>query len=68
MSDMLALRRHCLNNSKVYSDVTKRWFLAWNQNKQIAYFMFFVLIPTPVLFLLAIAQICYHQGSTIRCY
>ena len=29
---MLAPRRHCLYYSRVYSDVTKRWLLAWNQN------------------------------------
>ena len=32
---MLAPRRYCLDYSKVYSDATERWLLAWNQNKQI---------------------------------
>ena len=26
-------RRRCLDYSKVYSDVTERWLLTWNQNK-----------------------------------
>ena len=30
---MLAPRRGCLDYSKVYCDVRKRWFLAWNQNR-----------------------------------
>ena len=30
---MLAPRRRCLDYLKVYCDVTKRWWLAWNQNK-----------------------------------
>ena len=29
----LASRRRCLDYSKVYSNVTERWFLAWNQDK-----------------------------------
>ena len=29
----LASRRYCRNHSKVYSDVTKRWLLAWNKKK-----------------------------------
>ena len=31
----LASRRYCLNYSKVYSDVTKRWLLAWNNKKKL---------------------------------
>ena len=30
----LASRRYCLNYSKVYSDVTERWLLAWNKKKK----------------------------------
>ena len=31
----LASRKRCLDYSKVYSDVTDRWLLEWNQNKEI---------------------------------
>ena len=34
---MLAPSRGCLDYSKVYCDVRKRWFLAWNQNSHITY-------------------------------
>ena len=34
---MLAPRKRCLDYSKVYSDVTERWVLGWNQNKQTTY-------------------------------
>ena len=37
---MLARRRGCLGYSKVYFDVRKRWFLAWNQNRHIRYYIF----------------------------
>ena len=30
---MLAPRRRCLDYPKVDCDITKRWSLAWNQNK-----------------------------------
>ena len=36
---MLAPRRGCLDYSKVYCDVRKRWFLAWNQNRHITYYI-----------------------------
>ena len=65
---MLAPRRRCIYYSKVYSDVTKRWLLAWNQNKQIRYYICYILIPNSVLIFLTIAQICYQQTSKIRCY
>ena len=35
VSYMLAPKRHFLDHSKVYSDVTGRCLLAWNQNKQV---------------------------------
>ena len=41
---MQAPRRHCIDYSKVYSDVTERWLLAWNQNKQFTYYIFYILI------------------------
>ena len=37
---MLAPRRGCLDYSKVYCDVRKRWFLAWNQNRHITHYIF----------------------------
>ena len=38
---MLGPRIHPLDYSKLYSDVTERWFLAWNQNKlHITYFIY----------------------------
>ena len=36
---MLAPRIHCLDYSKVYSDLTERCLLAWNQNKHITYYI-----------------------------
>ena len=39
---MLAPRRGCLGYSKVYCDVRKRWFLAWNQNRHIKYYIFHI--------------------------
>ena len=64
---MLAPRRCCLDHSKVYSDVTERWLLAWNQNKHITYYMFHILIPKSVFIYLTIAHICYiKQPVRIR--
>ena len=65
---MLAPRRRCLDYSKVYMDVTESWLLAGNQNKQIIYYVFSILIPKSALIVLTIAQICYQQISLIRCY
>ena len=39
---MLTPRRGCLGYSKVYCDVRKRWFLAWNQNRHITYYIFHI--------------------------
>ena len=39
---MLAPRRGCLSYSKVYCDVRKRWFQAWNQNRHITYYIFHI--------------------------
>ena len=39
---MLAPRRGCLGYSKVYCDVRKRWFLAWNQNRHIMHYIFHI--------------------------
>ena len=36
---MLAPRMRCLGYSKVYCDVKKRWFLAWNLNRHITYYI-----------------------------
>ena len=38
----LAPRRGCLDYSKVYCDVRKRWFLAWKQNRYITYYIFHI--------------------------
>ena len=65
---MLAPRKRCLYYSKVYSDVTKTWLLELNQNKQITYYIFNMLIPNSVLIFLTIEQIYYKQISIIRCY
>ena len=56
---MLALRRCCLDYSKVYKDVIESCLLAWHQNKQITYYIFYLLIPNSVFIFLTIAQICY---------
>ena len=45
---MLASGRPSLDYSKVYSDVTERWLLVWNQNKHITYYLFHILIPKSV--------------------
>ena len=37
-----APRRGCLGYSKVYCDVRKRWFVAWNQNRHITYYIFHI--------------------------
>ena len=39
---MLVPRRGYLGYSKVYCDVRKRWFLAWNQNRHITYYIFHI--------------------------
>ena len=39
---MLAPRRGCLGYSKVYCDVRKKCFLAWNQNRQNTYYIFHI--------------------------
>ena len=39
---MLAARRSCLGYLKVYCVDKKRWFLAWNQNKHITYYIFHI--------------------------
>ena len=36
---MLAPRRGCLGYSKVYCDVRKGWFLAWNPKRHITYYI-----------------------------
>ena len=56
-------RRHCLDYSKVYSDVTERWLLAWNQNKKFC--ILYILYTNSVLIFLTIAKICYQQKSII---
>ena len=44
------------------------WLSARNQNKQITYYIFYILIPNSVLTFLTIAQICFQQISINRCY
>ena len=39
---MLAPRRGCLDYSKVYCNVRKRWFLEWNQNRHITHYIFHI--------------------------
>ena len=39
MLNVVAPRRRCLDYSKAYSDVTEKWLLEWNQNKQITYYI-----------------------------
>ena len=39
---MLAPRTICLGYSKVYCDFRKRWFLAWNKNRHITYYIFHI--------------------------
>ena len=39
---MLTPWRGCLGYSKVYCDVRKRWFLAWNQNRHIMHYIFHI--------------------------
>ena len=54
---------------KLQKDVTERWLLASNKNKQITYYILYILIANSVLIFLTIAQICYQQISIlIRCY
>ena len=65
---MLTPRRLSLDYSKIYSDVTEIWLLAWNQNKQIKYYIFYILIPNLVLIFLTIAQVYYQKIRLIRCY
>ena len=45
----LAPRRGCLDYSKVYCDVRKRWFLAWNQNRYITYYILHIQYTNSVL-------------------
>ena len=54
----LAPRRGCLDYSKVYCDVRKRWFLTWNQNSHITitYSIFSILIPKSVLVFFTLAR------------
>ena len=65
---MLTPRRLCLDYSKIYSDATEIWLLAWNQNKQIKYYIFYILIPNSVLVFLTIALVYYQKIRLIRCY
>ena len=62
---MLSPRKHCLDDSKFYSDVTEKGLLAWNQNKQFTYYIFHIPIPNSALNFLTIAQVCYQQISIL---
>ena len=44
---MLAPRSGCLSYSKVYCDVRKRWFQAWNQNRHITCYIFHIQYTNP---------------------
>ena len=46
---MLVHRRRFLDYSKVYSDVTERWLLAWNQSRNIRYYIIQILILKSLL-------------------
>ena len=35
-------KRGCLGYSKAYCDVRKIWFLAWNQNRHITHYIFYI--------------------------
>ena len=39
---MLAPRRRCVGYSKVCCDVRRGWLPAWNQNRHITYFIFYI--------------------------
>ena len=62
---MLAPRRHCLDYSKFYCDVTERWLLAWNQSKYITYYIFHILIPESVLVFLTYAPTSLDDSNFI---
>ena len=69
VSHMLAPGSAVLIIQKLQKDVTERWLLASNKNKQITYYILYILIANSVLIFLTIAQICYQQISIlIRCY
>ena len=40
---MLGPRRGFLDYSKVYCDFRKRWFVTWNQNRNITYNIFHII-------------------------
>ena len=66
---MLASGSAVLIIQKLQKDVTERWLLAWNKNKQITYYILYILIPNSVLIFVTIAQISFQQISIlIRCY
>ena len=56
---MLAPRRGCLVYSNVCCDVRKRWFLAWNQNKHITYYIFHIQYTNPKI-IIGLLYICSH--------
>ena len=69
VAHMLAPGSAVLIIQKLQKDVTERWLLASNKNKQITYYILYILIANSVLIFLTIAQICYQQISIlIRCY
>ena len=67
MPHMVALRRRCLDYSKVYCDVTERWLLAWNQNKTLCY-IFHILIPKLVLVFHTFAPNSFDLFGFDPCY
>ena len=60
---MLAPRRGCLDYSNVYCDVRKRWFLAWNQNRHITYYILHIQYTNPEISirLLYPQYVCWHS-------
>ena len=55
---MQASWRRCIGYSKLRSYLAKKRLLAWNQNKEITYSIFCIIIPNSVLIFFTIAQIC----------
>ena len=65
---MIAARRGCVGYSKVYCDVRKRWFLAWNQNRdilRIKYSILSILIPKSVLVFFTFTPVSFDDTDLI---
>ena len=64
---MLASRRRCLVNSKVYCDVRKRsdWHGTKTDILNITYYIFHILIPKSVLVFFTFAPTSFHGRDLI---